>query len=658
MDLYAKGQLSYLILNCLLERDFYGLDFISEINQRSNGFINLKKPSVYSNLTRMEKQGYVSSYLKSSDLGPNRKYYSITEKGRQFYQDLKEYFDRNNIDVFREFKDDSNSIQNINIKYEQDENNLFSNSQISIISDSNRLNNENVSSQRMENFDNNLKEMNVNPENEDEEDYFDFSDIDNKKTNNTPTSNNLENSNSEIEDIKVETLNSLIEESNDNEEVDKNTINSDLNINFSQENSKNENEINSINEIFKNNSISQIIEENNFNQKSLNINQINNPVLQETNKTQENNIILSNELKEDSSKIKDDAVFLSNKDIENYNKRLYDISKDINKYKRKRSFAEDQISMTATDPLYKSNEKTKNNIEEFKNSILHNKNNNQFENYNQIIERKNTDNSIRYNSLNNIFNIEKNNNDLVQDKPDDGKFITNRVDISQLEKAKKIEPPKLKIAQQSPINTNQMPAPKRDKSIDPSHKDILTKLYSKSKTAQDEQIREDALYDYNDLKSFYNNQNISFNIYKKPAEKNEHNTNKLMLCLSCAIFVLAVTCSVIFYIISLKNNLLNINTNFMFILLPSLFIVDVIIKFYNFYRYKSWLPSKMMPQWQLWLLTIGICGIIIGLNFIFGLSPTSFSRYSTTLILPIILSLIILPVRYYTKRYMLIKYWK
>ena len=114
MDLYAKGQLSFMILTCLLERDFYGLDIISEINKKSDGKITLKKPSVYSNLTRMEKQGYVSSYLKSSDLGPNRKYYSITEKGRSFYQELKSYFERNNIDVFRDFKDfDENDKVNI-----------------------------------------------------------------------------------------------------------------------------------------------------------------------------------------------------------------------------------------------------------------------------------------------------------------------------------------------------------------------------------------------------------------------------------------------------------------------------------------------------------------------------------------------------------------
>ena len=63
MELYAKGQLSYLILTCLLERDYYGLDIISSISEKSNGKINLKKPSVYSNLTRMEKQGFVSAYF-------------------------------------------------------------------------------------------------------------------------------------------------------------------------------------------------------------------------------------------------------------------------------------------------------------------------------------------------------------------------------------------------------------------------------------------------------------------------------------------------------------------------------------------------------------------------------------------------------------------
>ena len=111
MELYAKGQLSFLILNCLLERDFYGLDIITEIKARTSGNVDLKKPSVYSNLTRMEKQGQVSSYMRASELGPNRRYYSITEKGRETYEELKDEFERNHIDVFKDFRGDNEPIE-------------------------------------------------------------------------------------------------------------------------------------------------------------------------------------------------------------------------------------------------------------------------------------------------------------------------------------------------------------------------------------------------------------------------------------------------------------------------------------------------------------------------------------------------------------------
>ena len=375
---------------------------------------------------------------------------------------------------------------------------------------------------------------------------------------------------------------------------------------------------------------------------------------------------------------KDDGVFLSSKDVEDYNRRIYDISKDINKYKRKRSFAEDQISITATDPLYVSNEKTKNNIEEFKNSILQNKSKyteekqslyDLFHHKKEEIERnENAQTKIKQDDGKfitervdfNLTKIEKTEpiQQTEENFQDDGKFITSRIDAGKLESAKKIEPPKLRIVESTPVKINQMPPPKRDKSIDPSHKDILTKLYSKTKTAQDAELREDALYDYNDLKTFYNKQNISFNEYKKPAEKTEHNTNKLMFLLSIAIFILATTLSVILYVICLRYNLLNTNTNFLFVLLPALFLIDVVLKAYNFYRYRSWLPSKMTSQWQIWIYTLLTIGIVVGLNFIFGLNTNNFAQYATTLLLPILMILDILPIRYYTKRFMLIRFWK
>ncbi len=760
MDLYAKGQLSFMILTCLLERDFYGLDIISEINKKSDGKITLKKPSVYSNLTRMEKQGYVSSYLQDSELGPNRKYYSITEKGRIFYNDLKDYYDRNNIDVFRDFKDESSMEKNIQINSNLDPNLLSKvNTQIvesytatsasrqlsinEIENDSNSLNQDitNISKTNtvqnediiVNKYSQDIEEEieETNDVDEDLDSYFDFSDFSEDKKESKEslqTTKNLkesidsqqsqstyENENNyddfEIENktqIKQEPVanEEIVEETtilneelsstqNDNEPTPKYesenyisnspTQNDDVTYRSEQnieEVTKVENENNSINSVDNNISINITESVNNDDISKYSYNQANLEPNSQINTVDDNkeNKIHNNEItNKDDNAQKDDGVFLSNKDVEDYNRRIYDISKDINKYKRKRSFAEDQISITATDPLYVSNERTKNNIEEFKNSILQNKSKyteekqTLYDLFHHKREETERNEQLQSNSKQddgkfitervdfNLTKLDKQETTVQQSEEhfqDDGKFITNRIDAGKLESAKKIEPPRLKIAESTPVKINQMPPPKRDKSIDPSHKDILTRLYSKTKTAQDAELREDALYDYNDLKTFYNKQNISFNEYKKPAEKAEHNTNKLMLMLSSAIFVLATTLSVILYVICLRYGLLNPNTNFLFVLLPALFLIDVALKGYNFYRYRSWLPAKMMPQWQIWIYTILAIGIVIGLNFIFGLTPNNFAQFATTLILPMLMILAILPIRYYTKRFMLIKFWK
>ena len=572
MDLYAKGQLSFLILNCLLERDFYGLDFISEIYNRSNGRINLKKPSVYSNLTRMEKQGYVSSYLQSSDLGPNRKYYSITESGRRFYSDLKDYFDRNNIDVFRDFNDGNEDSSN-----------------------------QNVTSPQVQQSP--IHEEAFNDENEDEEeldtnDYFDFSDIDGSQTEKREYFEIAKTN--ETESVSPSSKEELLQQPSTLKTIESETT---------------------------------IQEEENNNEK-------------ETFATMDEKEVSQPQLKEEPKK--DDAVFISSKDVDEYNKRIYDISKDINKYRKKRSFAEDQISMVATDSLTESNERTRASIENFKSSI---------ESKDASYQKNNTYDYSRH-MAQRFPTINQKKEKDEEPHQDDGKFITKRIDASTVEKARKIEPPRLKIIPEYGANKEtKLPAPKRDRSIDPSHKEILSRLYSRSNN-ENKEIREDALYDYNDLKSFYNDQNISFNVYKKPAEKNEHNTNKLYLYLSLFIFLLTATFSAILFISLMQTGNLNSNTNFLFILLPALVIIDVLIKFYNYKKYRGWLPSQMIPQWQIWLYSILGCGVVVGLNFIFGLNTTNFALYATTLILPMLMIIALLPIRYYLKRYMLIKYWK
>lgn len=611
MDLYAKGQLSFLILTCLLERDFYGLDLISEIYNKSNGRIELKKPSVYSNLTRMEKQGYVSSYLKNSELGPNRKYYSVTERGRSFYQDLKDYFDRNNIDVFKDFKDfeaNSSNTVNINETNAQYNNvNYFAQSH----TDESSVDNEQLQ-------DDSQQSGNKHIDTE-ENDYFDFSGLDEQ----SPEVKQDDNINKNV-----------TQQSLSNEDVQQTET---VNNNTFQTNTY---------------SIKSLLTTTNIN--SYDKNDFVNKVNVEDNKIQPQQSVTDNSNTETTTK-KDDAVFLNNKDVEEYNKRLYDISKDINRYKRKKSFAEDQIAIQVdnSSPISEANERKRTNIEDFKNSILENKGKVDSYDYSKQM-------AYRFNKENRTYqDVLNGNSQKKEEKLDDGKFITGRLDVSQVEHARKIEPPRLKIITENSNRDNyNMPAPKRDKSIDPSHKEILSRLYSKTKNSGNDEIRDDAIYDYNDLKDFYDDQNISFSEYQKPAERVEHNTNKLYLIISVITFLVSSICSAILYGILAGSNLINNSTNFLYILLPALLIIDILVTFYNYKKYKSWMPKPMLQQWKIWCIALLISAVVVGLNFICGLTPARFSEFATTTFLPIILSFIIFPMRYYIKRFLLIKYWK
>ena len=81
-----RGSISQILLNALVSGDKYGYEICKDIEQKSNGKLMLKQPSLYSSLRRMEGQGLITSYWADSDLGGRRHYYSITEKGRKHYE--------------------------------------------------------------------------------------------------------------------------------------------------------------------------------------------------------------------------------------------------------------------------------------------------------------------------------------------------------------------------------------------------------------------------------------------------------------------------------------------------------------------------------------------------------------------------------------------
>ena len=87
MSIIPRGQVSTILLGALAGGDKYGAQILSEL-QKDNE-ITIKQPTLYSTLSRMEKQGLISSYWRDSDIGGKRHYYSLTDLGKKTLQDAE-----------------------------------------------------------------------------------------------------------------------------------------------------------------------------------------------------------------------------------------------------------------------------------------------------------------------------------------------------------------------------------------------------------------------------------------------------------------------------------------------------------------------------------------------------------------------------------------
>lgn len=82
-----RDHVDSFILRFLATGDSYGYDIHKAISSATDGVYEIKQPTLYSCLKRLEKQGFITSYDGETSNGAQRKYYSITEKGRSFVED-------------------------------------------------------------------------------------------------------------------------------------------------------------------------------------------------------------------------------------------------------------------------------------------------------------------------------------------------------------------------------------------------------------------------------------------------------------------------------------------------------------------------------------------------------------------------------------------
>ena len=80
-----RGHTDTMILRILSEGDQYGYEIVKQIAARSGGDYELKEVTMYSSLRRLQAEGDVEWYWGDESQGGRRKYFKITEKGRQTY---------------------------------------------------------------------------------------------------------------------------------------------------------------------------------------------------------------------------------------------------------------------------------------------------------------------------------------------------------------------------------------------------------------------------------------------------------------------------------------------------------------------------------------------------------------------------------------------
>lgn len=86
-----RGNIDAIILKTLSKGDSYGYEILKSIGTASLGEYEMKEPSLYTSLKRLEGQGFVESYWGNETQGARRKYYRITAEG---LQELTEATDR------------------------------------------------------------------------------------------------------------------------------------------------------------------------------------------------------------------------------------------------------------------------------------------------------------------------------------------------------------------------------------------------------------------------------------------------------------------------------------------------------------------------------------------------------------------------------------
>ncbi len=84
-----RGHTETIILAHLLKGDSYGYEINKSIQYKTDNQYELKEATLYSAFRRLEEAEMITSYWGGEERGARRRYYNITDYGRQVYENNK-----------------------------------------------------------------------------------------------------------------------------------------------------------------------------------------------------------------------------------------------------------------------------------------------------------------------------------------------------------------------------------------------------------------------------------------------------------------------------------------------------------------------------------------------------------------------------------------
>lgn len=85
-----RGHTETIILAHLFHRESYGYEINKSIQEKSGGRYELKEATLYGAFRRLEENGLIVSFWGNETTGARRRYYRITEDGKEYFQNSRD----------------------------------------------------------------------------------------------------------------------------------------------------------------------------------------------------------------------------------------------------------------------------------------------------------------------------------------------------------------------------------------------------------------------------------------------------------------------------------------------------------------------------------------------------------------------------------------